>query len=57
MDTVGRPSPTTPLTNPAIRNTAAMRMRRGSIMLATLTEAACRHNLEVTEIAFVQHES
>jgi hypothetical protein len=34
-----------------------MRMRRGSIMPATLTEAARRHNLEVTEIAFVQHES
>jgi hypothetical protein len=34
-----------------------MRMRRGSIMPATLTEAACRHNLEVTEIAFVRNES
>ena len=53
MDTVGRPSPTTPLTNPAIRKTAAMRMRSGSIISRTLTEAARRHNLKVTETAFV----
>ena len=56
METVGSPSPTTPLTNPAIRKTAAMRIRSGSIMPATLTEAARRHNLEVTETAFVHDE-
>ncbi|MEZ0046883.1 hypothetical protein ABIA42_005762 [Bradyrhizobium sp. USDA 327] len=34
MDTVGKPSPTTPLTNPASRKTAAITMRSGSIMSA-----------------------
>jgi hypothetical protein len=44
------------LTNPATRKTAAMTMRRGSIMTSTLTEAAPAHNLEVTETAFASGE-
>src|SRR5580704_10291434 len=50
--TVGRPSPTTPLMKPASRNAAAMKMRRGSDMPATLTDRGQGHNLEVTEQAF-----
>src|SRR5450755_49353 len=52
IDTVGRPSPITPLTKPASANTAAMRTRRGSNMMRTLTDRGFRHNLELPETAF-----
>src|SRR5260221_10540112 len=56
IETVGRPSPSTPLTKPASRNTAAIRIMKGSNMAETLTDRRDRHNLEVTEIAFGNNE-
>src|SRR5215212_9933244 len=44
MDTVGSPSPITPLTKPANRNAAAIRINRGSNMPNTLTDRHQRHN-------------
>src|SRR5260370_42438400 len=52
IETVGRPSPSMPLTKPASRNTAAIRMMKGSNMPNRLTDRHHRHNLEVTETAF-----
>src|SRR5262249_39641520 len=52
IDTVGSPSPITPLTNPASRNAAPMRMRSDSCMRGTLTDRANGHNLDLTENAF-----
>src|SRR6516162_11563498 len=50
-DTVGRPSPITPLMNPASRKMAAM-TTRNMVMGRQLTEERRRHNVEVTEPAF-----
>src|SRR6185437_7359811 len=52
IDTVGRPRPITPLMKPASRNTAAISIRKGSNMAATLTDRRDRHNLQITELAF-----
>lgn len=57
IETVGRPIPMAPLTKPASRNAAAMRKSRGSNMVGTLTDRGLRHNLEVTETAFVNDEA
>src|SRR5687767_507172 len=56
IDTVGRPSPITPLTKPASRNAKPIRMRRGSNMDRTLTHRPSGHNLEITEIALGSDE-
>src|SRR6202166_3962871 len=56
IDTVGRPSPITPLTKPASRKAAATRISRGSDMRNRLTDRRRRHNLELTELAFGYNE-
>src|SRR5882724_6174984 len=50
--TVGSPRPMTPLMKPASSKAAAMKSRRGSNILATLTDRSSRHNLRVIERAF-----
>src|SRR6266550_8359232 len=52
IDTVGSPSPITPLMKPASSKAAAMKSRRGSNIRTTLTDRSPWHNLEVTELAF-----
>jgi hypothetical protein len=52
IDTVGRPSPSTPLMKPASSSAAAMRTSMESNMPGTLTDRLNRHNLEITENAF-----
>src|ERR1043166_4074536 len=56
IDTVGSPSPITPLTNPASRNAAVMKMSSESCMGRTLTDRPNRHNLDLTENAFGRDE-
>src|SRR5438876_1584877 len=56
IDTVGRPSPITPLTKPASRKAHAIRSRNGSNIPVRLTDPPNRHNLELTEAAFVGDE-
>src|SRR5438309_6688605 len=56
IDTVGRPSPITPLTKPASRKAPAIRSRNGSNIPKRLTDPRNRHNLEITEPAFVADE-
>jgi hypothetical protein len=51
IDTVGSPSPIAPLMNPASRNIAAIRMRRGSAMMITLTDRHRQHNLRLAKPA------
>src|ERR1700736_6262819 len=52
IETVGRPSPSTPLMKPASSSEAAMRSSMESNMKGTLTDRHYRHNLEITETAF-----
>src|SRR5919201_5536546 len=52
IDTVGSPSPITPLTNPASRKAAAIKTRSMSCMRCRLTDRTNRHNLDLTENAF-----
>src|SRR5690348_14654905 len=46
IDTVGSPSPITPLTKPASRNAAAIRINRGSNMPGTLPDRCDANNLQ-----------
>src|SRR6266702_5646687 len=55
IETVGRPSPSTPLMKPASSSEAAMRSMESN-MTGTLTDRRYRHNLEITEIAFGKDE-
>ena len=52
IDTVGRPSPITPLMKPASRKAAATKISMGSDMPNRLTDRRRRHNLQLPEPAF-----
>src|SRR5512140_3795524 len=56
IDTVGSPSPITPLMKPASRKATATRINMGSDMPNRLTDRRRRHNLQLPEPAFGHDE-